>query len=148
VPTLFASYLRVYEPLRAVVEATEDAAINRIDICDRDPVDRWGEGRVTLIGDAVHPPTPFLGQGACMALEDALVVARLLAATDDIPSALRSFAAQRKARTAWIQGFARRMGAWYHAPSMLARYGRDISMVVMPDVMLNKQMEKVINYEA
>jgi 2-polyprenyl-6-methoxyphenol hydroxylase-like FAD-dependent oxidoreductase len=133
--------------LLAVVEATDEAAINRIDICDRDSVERWGDGRVTLIGDAVHPPTPFLGQGACMAIEDAVVLSRCLGSVPGVTAALRAYENQRRARTAWIQGFARGLGGWYHGSSRLAQIGRDVSMKLMPAALLDRQMEKIINYE-
>lgn len=59
----------------ALISATEEAAILRTDIYDRDPVKkRWGAGRVTLLGDAAHPMTPDLGQGACQAIEDAVAL--------------------------------------------------------------------------
>ena len=66
-------------PVPALIEATEEPAILRTDIYDRDPPrKRWGEGRLTLLGDAAHPMTPDLGQGACQAIEDALELARCL----------------------------------------------------------------------
>jgi 2-polyprenyl-6-methoxyphenol hydroxylase-like FAD-dependent oxidoreductase len=62
-------------PIGPLIEATDEGAILRNDLFDRPPVRHWGSGRVTLLGDAAHPPTPNLGQGACQALEDALVLA-------------------------------------------------------------------------
>ncbi|PYR80350.1 MAG: FAD-dependent oxidoreductase [Acidobacteria bacterium] len=74
-----AALLRLFghwsHPIPALVEATADAAILRNDIYDRPPIARWGRGRVTLAGDAAHPMTPNLGQGACQAIEDAVVLA-------------------------------------------------------------------------
>ncbi len=67
------------EPIGRLLEATDEEAILRNDIFDRRPVHHWGSGRVTLLGDAAHPPTPNLGQGACQALEDALALADCLA---------------------------------------------------------------------
>jgi 2-polyprenyl-6-methoxyphenol hydroxylase-like FAD-dependent oxidoreductase len=65
-------------PIPALIEATDDASILRNDLYDRPPIPRWGRGRVTLVGDAAHPMTPNLGQGACQAIEDAVVLAECL----------------------------------------------------------------------
>src|SRR5579859_7212113 len=86
-------------PIRAIVAATAEAAILRTDLYDRPPILRWTAGRVTLLGDAAHPMTPNLGQGACQALEDAVVLARCLQARDDIPAALGRYETARIPRT-------------------------------------------------
>ena len=67
-----------YSPIPAVVAATEPAAMMKNDIIDRPPSWPWGRGRATLLGDAIHPTTPNMGQGACQALEDAIVLADCL----------------------------------------------------------------------
>ncbi|MFN8534372.1 MAG: FAD-dependent oxidoreductase [Dehalococcoidia bacterium] len=77
---------------------------------DRDPLSVWGNGRVTLLGDAAHPALPFLGQGAGMAIEDAMVLARCLAGCDDVPAALRRYEAVRQPRCHWVQLAARANG--------------------------------------
>jgi 2-polyprenyl-6-methoxyphenol hydroxylase-like FAD-dependent oxidoreductase len=65
--------------VREIISATDEEAIIRTDIFDRDPVRCWSRGRVTLVGDAAHPMTPSQGQGACQALEDAVALAVSLA---------------------------------------------------------------------
>jgi salicylate hydroxylase len=76
---------------------------------------RWGEGPVTLLGDAAHPMLPFLAQGAAMAIEDAVVLARELAADPERPQqAMRRYERQRMARTARVQRAARQNGRLYH----------------------------------
>jgi len=67
----------------------------------RDPLESWGSARVTLLGDAAHPAPPSAGQGAGMALEDAVMLAACLqrAGTGNEPAALRSYVFRRKART-------------------------------------------------
>jgi len=66
---------------------------------------RWSHGRLTLLGDAAHPMVPFMAQGACMAIEDAVVLARALegATRDGVPNALKRYDAARLERTAEVQ---------------------------------------------
>jgi len=68
---------RGWEPIAAPIGATPESAILRNDIYDPDPLSRWSCDRVTLLGDAAHPMTPNLGQGACQAIEDAVVLKRV-----------------------------------------------------------------------
>ncbi len=89
-------------PIEQLIEETSKAAILRNDIFDRRPVRHWGSGRVTLLGDAAHPPTPNLGQGACQALEDALILARCLGSARECVVARRAYEAYRMKRSAAI----------------------------------------------
>ena len=63
-----------FHPVPAILAATEEGAIARHDVYDRPPLKSWGEGRVTLLGDAAHPMTNAAGQGANQAIEDAVVL--------------------------------------------------------------------------
>jgi salicylate hydroxylase len=78
------------------------------------PLDRWGEGPTTLLGDAAHPMLPYLAQGAAMAIEDAAVLAGCLATKADAATALRRYESLRRPRTARVQQEARRNGMVYH----------------------------------
>ncbi|MBL8830911.1 MAG: 3-hydroxybenzoate 6-monooxygenase [Rhodospirillales bacterium] len=83
---------------------------------DRDPIERWSFGGVTLLGDAAHPTTQYMAQGACMALEDAVTLGEALRATDDaFPAAFDLYQRSRVARTARIVLSSREMGRLYHA---------------------------------
>jgi salicylate hydroxylase len=77
---------------------------------DRKPLERWSQGRVTLLGDAAHPMLPFLGLGAAMAIEDAMILARALHAADDIEDGLAHYEAARLQRTTGIHEQSRRQG--------------------------------------
>jgi salicylate hydroxylase/6-hydroxynicotinate 3-monooxygenase len=79
-------------------------------IVDRDSLARWQDGRVTLLGDACHPMTPYMAQGAAMAIEDAAVLSRCLdgVGSEGITDAFRRFEATRKERTARVQDTSRK----------------------------------------
>jgi 2-polyprenyl-6-methoxyphenol hydroxylase-like FAD-dependent oxidoreductase len=120
------------EPIVSLVEATDDANTFFADTYDRDPVQRWGEGRVTLMGDAAHPMTWNRGQGAGQGIEDALLLAKRLAgAGDDPESALREWEAQRIPRTAKVVLAARRNGKIELAEKPLSRFLRNRAMKLM-----------------
>ncbi len=83
---------------------------------DREPIENWGEGVVTLLGDAAHPMTQYLAQGACMALEDAVTLGKAIETCDqDLAKAFRLYESIRIPRTARVVWSAREMGRLYHA---------------------------------
>ena len=83
---------------------------------DRDPIDRWTYGRVTLLGDAAHPTTQYMAQGACMAMEDGVTLGEALRVHDnDWTRALDHYQRSRIPRTARIVLSSREMGRIYHA---------------------------------
>jgi 3-hydroxybenzoate 6-monooxygenase len=83
---------------------------------DRDPVDRWGRGRATLLGDAAHPMLQYMAQGACMALEDAVTLREAIRACGmDLDAGFRLYESKRIVRTARVAYASREMGRIYHA---------------------------------
>ena len=72
------------DPVPELIATTLPGRVLRNDIVDRPPTSRWASGRAVLIGDAAHPTTPNLGQGGCMAIEDAAVLARRLRGDGDL----------------------------------------------------------------
>jgi salicylate hydroxylase len=87
-------------------------------LCDRDPLPRWVDGRVALLGDAAHPTLQYFAQGACMALEDAVCLSHMLGAyPDDHATALERYRSQRFARTARVQLQSRLIGEHIYHPS-------------------------------
>jgi salicylate hydroxylase len=81
---------------------------------------RWSNGSLVLLGDAAHATLPYLAQGAVMALEDAVVLARELAASPSPAEAFGRYEANRRPRTALVQRRSRRMGRAYHLAGPLA----------------------------
>ncbi|HJT89076.1 MAG TPA: FAD-dependent monooxygenase [Bryobacteraceae bacterium] len=100
---LRAAYEGFHEDVRRVLAACPDC--HKWAILEREPLPRWSEGRVALLGDACHPMTPYMAQGAATAIEDAAVLARCLREVDgeDIESAFQRYEAHRKPRTSRIQ---------------------------------------------
>ncbi|KAJ6930120.1 zeaxanthin epoxidase [Populus alba x Populus x berolinensis] len=100
-----------------LILATDEDAILRRDIYDREPILTWGRGRVTLLGDSVHAMQPNMGQGGCMAIEDSYQLALELdkawkqsvesGTSVDVISSLRSYENARRLRVAIIHGMAR-----------------------------------------
>ncbi|EEF38782.1 zeaxanthin epoxidase, chloroplastic [Ricinus communis] len=100
-----------------LLHATDEDAILRRDIYDREPVFTWGKGRVTLLGDSIHAMQPNMGQGGCMAIEDSYQLALELdkawkqsiesGTPVDVVSSLKSYERTRRLRVAIIHGMAR-----------------------------------------
>jgi salicylate hydroxylase len=87
-------------------------------LLSREPLTRLSFGRVTLLGDAAHPTLPMLGQGANMAIEDGIVLARCLAAHDDVGTALERYNAARVERTAKLVRGANAAAKVFHNPAL------------------------------
>jgi 2-polyprenyl-6-methoxyphenol hydroxylase-like FAD-dependent oxidoreductase len=135
------------EPVEELIAATEETAILRTDIYDRDPVRvRWGRGRVTLLGDAAHPMTPDLGQGACQAIEDAVTLVECLEEKENIEAALELYEARRTRRTAAIVRGSRRLGRIAQLQNPLACRLRDAALKALPSRLEMKQLEAVMGY--
>ncbi len=98
---------------------------------DRDPIPAWTSGRVTLLGDAAHPMLPYLGQGACQALEDGAVLANAVAASPGDPvAALGAYERVRRPRASSVVLTARSRGVSNHLPSRWAAIRRDAAIAM------------------
>jgi len=97
------AYAGFHSEVRMVLDACPDC--HKWAILERDPLPSWSRGRVVLIGDACHPMTPYMAQGAATSIEDAAVLARCLkdVSIEGIESAFKRFEAHRKPRTSRIQ---------------------------------------------
>jgi salicylate hydroxylase len=96
---------------------------------DREPIPRWTRGRVTILGDAAHPMLPYLGQGACQAIEDGVVLATALSAEAADPLAgLDRYERTRRPRASRVVLTARERGLSNHLTSPWAAWRRDLSI--------------------
>ena len=107
--------------------ATVKTLLSRIDgwrmwvLCDREPVKTWSKNNITLVGDAAHPMLQYLAQGACMAMEDAVILGQSVAENgSDLPTAFQQYQTKRYLRTARCQVMARVHGEFYHAEGVKA----------------------------
>jgi len=85
-------------------------------LCDREPVDKWIDGSVALLGDAAHPMLQYMAQGACMAMEDGVCLADAIATHDTLAAGLENYRAHRMLRTARVQLTSRAMGDHVYHP--------------------------------
>ena len=99
---LKADYRGWHRIVQAVIEAADRDQCYRWSLHNRAPIRNWSTDRATLLGDAAHPTLPYLAQGAAMAMEDGVVLARTLEIADSIPAALRQYERNRVDRTARI----------------------------------------------
>lgn len=107
-------------------------------LCDREPIKGWSKGRVVLLGDAAHPMLQYLAQGACMAAEDAVVLAnKLEAAKTDHASAFQAYEQERYLRTARVQLTARFYGEIYHAMDVRRDLRNSILKAATPEAAMN-----------
>lgn len=106
----------------------------------------WTKERVTLLGDAAHALTPNLGQGAAMAIEDALVLARELHAFDDARAALRSYEARRRPRVEDIQKRSRSLGKVAQWQTPLGVWLRNLALAKAPPSATRKTVERIVSY--
>ncbi len=95
-------------PGHEVIAVTPPKEVTCSEVVAREPLERWTDGRVALLGDAAHAMTPFTGQGACQAIEDAVVLAESLRDGPDVPTALRAYETRRlpRAHEIWQRSWA------------------------------------------
>jgi 2-polyprenyl-6-methoxyphenol hydroxylase-like FAD-dependent oxidoreductase len=141
---LFAGWC---EPVPELIQATPLSSLVRNEIFDRLPSRKWGEGSMTLLGDAIHPTTPNLGQGGCLAIEDAAVLARCLHKYGG-SAALRKFEQLRFARTTAIALYSRAYGAAGQWENRLAVKLRGLVLSTLPRWLAKRLFDGIFSYDA
>jgi 2-polyprenyl-6-methoxyphenol hydroxylase-like FAD-dependent oxidoreductase len=135
-----------HAPIPNLIAATDEAVILRNDIYDRPPLEEWGTGLITLLGDAAHPMTPNMGQGACQAMEDAVVLRNCLLAHGP-ETALRLYEQERIERTTKFVRQSRRIGqvGQLEGPTVAAL--RDMLLKVSPARLQANQLTQLLAFE-
>ena len=118
--------------LHAVVRATKPEDCRIDELFDRAPIESWGHGPVTLLGDAAHPMLPHTGQGAAQALEDAVALGLALASHAGVEEALRRYERVRAARTRRIVRSGRHIARVTTTRSAAIAWLRDAGIRIMP----------------
>ena len=136
-----------HEPIADLIAATNDDEIMKNGAYDLVPLRRWGKGLVTLLGDAAHPCTPNLGQGGCMALEDAAVLAKCFEPGTPAEVALRRYEALRRHRTRHIQQRSRLMGEIGQWENRIVVAGRRVVTSLLPARPFERNLRRVYSYE-
>jgi len=132
--TLREAYAGFHPEVQAVLRACPE--VHKWALLERDPLPRWVEGNVALLGDACHPMTPYMAQGAASALEDAAILSRCLndLGSDGINAALRRYEATRKPRATQIQGNSSKNNWMRNATDPTWVYGYDAWSTPLADV--------------
>jgi 2-polyprenyl-6-methoxyphenol hydroxylase-like FAD-dependent oxidoreductase len=137
-----------YSPAVELIEATLPQLILATSAFDREPNPTWGNKRVTLLGDAIHPTTPNLGQGGCLAIEDAMVLARCFHEYGVTEAALRKYEGCRYSRTAAITKYSRYYGRVGQSDKIFARGLKRLCLALAPEAVLKRTMQIVFDYDA
>jgi 2-polyprenyl-6-methoxyphenol hydroxylase-like FAD-dependent oxidoreductase len=137
-----------HEPVESLIAGTEEGAILKNGAYDLPPLKRWGHGRVMLLGDAAHPCTPNLGLGGCMALEDALVLAKSFCSEATPELALRRYESLRRRRTRHVQQRSLLIGHIGQWENLLIAAGRQVMTGMLPAKLFERNLRKVYSYAA
>jgi 2-polyprenyl-6-methoxyphenol hydroxylase-like FAD-dependent oxidoreductase len=138
-----------HDPVERLIAATPGGDILKRGAYDLEPLKRWGKGRIMLLGDAAHPCTPNLGQGGCMALEDALVLAKSLQRESSSPEiALRRYESIRTKRTRHVQQRSLLMGHIGQWENPLVTSGRQVVTSLLPAKIFERNLRRVYSYAA
>ncbi len=129
---LLKSFSGWHHPIAELIDRTDEDQLVIADVYDSIP-NHLFRGRIALLGDAAHPMTPDLGQGACQSIEDGVVLAACLAKTSDIDSALADFEKARLRRVRMMVQDSRRLGMIATADSEIASRVRNALVAHMPD---------------
>lgn len=136
-----------HDPIQVAIASTPKEAISGTGIYARAPATTWGRGGVTLLGDAAHPMTPDLSQGAAQALEDAVVLAASLRDVKDPEIGLRAYEELRRRRTAPIVRRSRAAGRLAQSSGRVGATIRDFLMGSLPNRLHGIQQARIVDTE-
>ncbi|WP_192820675.1 FAD-dependent monooxygenase [Rufibacter sp. LB8] len=136
-----------HHPIPALFAHTQPAQLLWHDIHDLAPINSYAFGNIVLLGDAAHATTPNMGQGACQAVEDAVVFADELGKDFDFNAAGKRFEKRRLARTHWITNQSRTLGKVAQSSNSLLIPVRNFALRHLPTFVNERQLEKVYSVD-
>ncbi|MEM7738844.1 MAG: FAD-dependent monooxygenase [Deinococcota bacterium] len=143
---LITAFAHWHVPIPEVIASTPAKVLVRSNTYDRLPKQGWSRGRVVLLGDAIHATTPNLGQGGCMAIEDAVVLARYLTA-HPYPEAFQRYEDARYKRTTDITTESLWIGRLGLTSGFLG-WLRNMTTKLTPDKLYEQRAKRVYDYIA
>ena len=135
---LFSSF---HKPIPHVIRSTKNEELIWGDIVDIKPLTRFCFGNILLLGDAAHATTPNMGQGACMAIEDAVVLRNCLVREPDTKKAFKTFEEKRKGRTKKIVATSWRLGKVAQVENSVLIAIRNVLLKATPKSVTEKQLK-------
>jgi len=147
-PELLRLFAGWFAPAAHLIEETAPHRILTTAAFDREPTRKWGDKRVTLLGDAIHPTTPNLGQGGCLAMEDAMVLARCFETYGATEEALRKYESCRYQRTAAITKYSRYYGTIGQSDNIFILLSKKLLFTLAPEAVLQRLVQTVFAYDA
>lgn len=136
-----------HSPIDHLLQSTPAEVILQNDIFDVAPLPSWSKGRVTLLGDAAHPTTPNMGQGACMAMESAFALTRAIREESDHAAAFARYERERHERTAWITNTSWSIGKGGQIENAMLVGLRNFVVKITPAKALQKNLHRAAGYD-
>lgn len=147
VKDLLEKYALYHAPVADILMHTDDAQLIWNDIIDFPPIEHYAFDRILLAGDAAHATTPNMGQGACMAIEDAIVAANCLNSETDIKNAFLLFEQKRKKRTHDIVNQSYQLGKLAQLENAVLQGVRNTLFRMIPKSVNEKQIRSLYEVE-
>jgi|JI10StandDraft_1071094.scaffolds.fasta_scaffold02892_12 2-polyprenyl-6-methoxyphenol hydroxylase-like FAD-dependent oxidoreductase len=144
---LAENFSKYFHPIPEIISQTPASELIWSDIIDLKPISKYAFGKAVLLGDAAHATTPNMGQGACMGIEDAWLIARLLHQHTQTEAAFKLFETQRLARTHYIVNTSYRLGKVAQWENQLLAKLRNGALRLMPASVNEKQVVKLLDIE-